>query len=614
MMMPEDRVFSLRYENIWIIPTLHYNMETAAAVCRAFHEIDPDCVAVELPETMQETFLRAAGRLPDISVVITWSGSASPLYFLAEPCDASFEGLRCALEKNRAAYCIDLDVDGYPDIHEYLPDPYAITRIGLKTYWQAYQSIAITSPRASHFDESREMHMARRLKELSLRHDKVLFICGMAHAARILGLLNKSSFTETRHCVREACALCTLTEESCHQILPEGGYLCAGYEESRVHYLNKSKEAFPPDRRGLLLSLYKRSAQSYIHEQKSDFPGYNLRNLMKFVRNYALIADRLTPTLYQILTAAKACVHNNYAYEVWKIATAYPYLKNLDNLDEMDLTPGDVWGHSQSIHFKLMQKNEKGSFFQRLKRDKKNYKLEPSGGMGFCSFQPEDIAIESFGSFLKKKGTQVLLEEGSRTIPFSASLEDGIDTRETIRHWVERKLYVRTKGRPPGDVGSIVIIFDEDKQDENRSKEEKYPWCVTWHGEHAQESDMSFYATPFGKEIIGPGICRCEYGGFMLTYPPRRVLDIWSDPDYFPCRNKAEVLLAAAIDYSVSPNIVYAAPTPPRPLIKSYANRYGKRVIYLPVGQLSPVRLNRLRKFHVLDSHARRAIADDYIF
>ena len=84
-----------------------------------------------------------------------------------------------------------------------------------------------------------------------------------------------------------------------------------------------------------------------------------MRNLMKFLRNYALIRNRLMPDLYQILTAAKGCVDHNYAYEVWELATEYPYRRNIDNLPELDLSIEDVWGHSKIIRFQLKKKHPK---------------------------------------------------------------------------------------------------------------------------------------------------------------------------------------------------------------------------------------------------------------
>ena len=100
----------------------------------------------------------------------------------------------------------------------------------------------------------------------------------------------------------------------------------------------------------------------------------------------------------------------------------------------------------------------------------------------------------------------------------------------------------------------------------------------------------------------------------MMSYPPRRMFDIWHDPDYLECRTKAETLLMAAIDYSVKPLIVYVAAKPPRTFMKSFAKRYGKKVVFIPIGQLSPVTLNKLRVFHVLDGHDKRNVADEYIY
>lgn len=163
----------------------------------------------------------------------------------------------------------------------------------------------------------------------------------------------------------------------------------------------------------------------------------------------------------------------------------------------------------------------------------------------------------------------------------------------------------------PGGVGSVVVIFDEDLQEEG--KEEKFSWKTTWIGEHNQESDMAFYATSLTHRVVGPGISRCEYGGFMMSYPPRRMFDVWSDPYYQGDFSKAEILLLAAIGYSVKPLVVYVAASPPRSAIKSIASKLGRKIVFFPIGQLSPVTLNKIRVFHVLDGHAKRAIADEYI-
>src|SRR5207245_2950954 len=88
--------------------------------------------------------------------------------------------------------------------------------------------------------------------------------------------------------------------------------------------MDTSHIAFPPDRQKLIYHLYKAASVKYIANTGFDFPGYNFRNVMKFVRNYSLIYNQLMPDLFQILTAAKGCVDHNYAYETWELATDYP--------------------------------------------------------------------------------------------------------------------------------------------------------------------------------------------------------------------------------------------------------------------------------------------------
>lgn len=617
--MKQLEPFYIQKGHVYAVPILHYKMEMAAQVRIAFESIKPDCVAVELAETMELRLLHAASRLPDISLVMSYDKSNEPIYYMCEPCDPAFEGLRSAMEAQIPSFCIDLDVDYYPDIFEQMPDPYAIHKIGMKEYYGAYKKeILETHSIKNKIDRKREMYMAKRLKELSFSYEKILFISGMAHVENVLDLIGNDSFPKMEHVNRDYTDLLTLTEHSAQEVMAECGWISKKYEEARssfsFHQTDPSAPAFPPDRQKLIYDLFKEAAGKYIERTGNKFPGYNLRNIMKFSRNYALVQNGLLPDLYQILCAAKGCVDHNYAYEVWALASEYPHRRNIDKIPELDLTIEDVWGVSKTIRFHLKEKSRKSHISFQRRKDKSKMHFKPPSMFSICSYPPEDIVIEKFGDFLKKKGTQLLRDEAARTVPFSSSLEDGLDTKETIRHWHEKKLYVKVSGKPPGGVGSVVMIFDEDSSQDEESHKEKFPWRTTWIGEHSQESDMAFYATHLASNVVGPGISRCEYGGFLMSYPPRRMYDIWSDPDYEECISKAEVLLMAAIDYAVKPLIVYVASKPPRSIIKSFARRYGKKVVYLPIGQLSPLTLNKLRVFHVLDGHDKREIAGDYIF
>ncbi|MFP4038090.1 MAG: hypothetical protein ACLFUE_11270, partial [Desulfobacteraceae bacterium] len=233
-------------------------------------------------------------------------------------------------------------------------------------------------------------------------------------------------------------------------------------------------------------------------------------------------------------------------------------------------------------------------------------------GMNICSYPPEDVMVEGYGEYLKRRAMEIKTEENSRIVPFVVSMLDGLDVRSTIRDWpLGRRLYVREQRPLRGKVGSVVVVFDPDYPDEEGR--ESFPWRVTWLGEHSQESDMAFYSTPAGEVMEGPGISRCQYGGFMLTYPPLRVYDIWRDPFFSASRSKPERLLMAALDYSLEKNVVYVAADPPSGWCRSLAAKLGKRIIYLPIGVFSPVTIKRIRNFHVLDGHHVRRYANSYI-
>ena len=43
-------------------------------------------------------------------------------------------------------------------------------------------------------------------------------------------------------------------------------------------------------------------------------------------------------------------------------------------------------------------------------------------------------------------------------------------------------------------------------------------------------------------------------------------------------------------------------------------SRAGRTIIYIPIGQLSPVSLKKIRVVHVLDGYEKRDIAKEYLW
>ena len=99
-----------------------------------------------------------------------------------------------------------------------------------------------------------------------------------------------------------------------------------------------------------------------------------------------------------------------------------------------------------------------------------------------------------------------------------------------------------------------------------------------------------------------------------MTLPPRRMYDVWSDPDYDLAESKSERLLIAALDYAMERHVLYIAARPPRSTFRQLAARLNRKIIYIPLGQLSPAKLKKIRVVHVLDSYQRRQEAKRYVW
>ena len=643
------------------LPILHYRLEFAHLVRQAVREVRPDCIAVELPSTLEERFTQAVRRLPQVSVI---SYDATPrtstlgaphrtIYLLVEPADPLAEAARCALEEAIPLHLVDVDLDDYPAAGEFLPDSYAIQRIGLADYYREYcRASAGAAPCRE--DLRREQGMAFRLQQLAERHERILFVAGMAHVERIRTFYGQPRSEPLGRVRRNDVRIFSLHPESCGEVMGEFPFVSAIYEMRRsglppergnappplrrrfnaLELIAGGKRELPereimraaveesarkaggdgemPDRQRIHLRLFEQAARHYRQETGERLHYWQKRAFFRFCRNYAALSGRLLPDLFQLLTAARGCVDDNFAYAFWRLAGCHPWQRDEAEIPVLRLRVEDLYDQGRLIRFRPRTPSGRGCpglrFLKRKREQRPGEWLEGFDDSSVCSWPPEDIVIEDYGKHLKRTVIKQLSEEQSRVEPLSTSLLDGIDLRETIRNQPhDGRIYVRERMRIRGGVGSVVIIFDEDRRN-------RYSFAMTWLGEHEQESDMAFYATEPTDNVSGPGICRCEYGGLLLSYPPRRMQDVWQDPAYRGWGTKAEILLMAALDYSPDTHVVYAAARPPRSIFKRIAAGMGKKIVYIPLGSLSPPALKRIRVMHLLFGRDKREIAKDYIW
>jgi hypothetical protein len=380
------------------------------------------------------------------------------------------------------------------------------------------------------------------------------------------------------------------------------------------HLASERPRGHMPDRRTVLVRFLRQGAAYYQENTGDEIKQWQLLTFMKFARNYALVTGRLLPDFFQMMVAARGVGDDNFAYEIWDLGSYYPWEDRSGAFPTVRIDCEEVWIDGKKLYLRrrfpaLRKRLVRIPGGRRKKEEHPGEWAEKFDGAHICSYPPEDVVVEEYGAYLKKRAMLMLSEERVRIEPFTTSILDGIDVRETIRNWHEKKLFVRELQKISGGAGSVVVIFDDDTDDS------RYPWKMTWLGEHNQESDMAFYATSASRRIVGPGIARAEYGGFLMTYPPGRLVDVWGDPFYGGlARTKSEVLLMAGIEYSMEKHVVYVAKNPPRSWFRSLAGRLGKKLVYIPIGMLSPVTIKKIRVFHVLSGHKVREYAKEYIW
>jgi hypothetical protein len=596
---------SLRRGRFHYFPVVPGKLEFARAVRQLIREERPKVVAVELPATLEAVYLQALKRLPQMSVILYADqvDEEQAIYLPVEPADPFVEALRSAREVYAQIVFLDPDANERPHILDHYPDTYALNTISAKQYIEAYRL----------YPQERSEEVARHADGIAW---KLQGADPMASTLVVLSLnlldpvLDAMERPQAQPISRRRSGVQLLNPHpAClAEITTDYPHLQERYED----YRREMKDDNAIDRRRVQMGVFRGAEKLYEKNAGERIAHWQRPLLGRYARNLAVTTQSLTANLFDLTVAARSIVDDNYAWEVWETGGAYRFQQETSTVPTVHISGDEVWLNTKRIRLRRRLPNEKRKLrpFGLKKRAKEKIPGEWASeldGDSICSYPPEDLIVEGFGQFLKKKGKSILSEERSRTEPFTTSLLDGIDMRETIRNWFEGRIYVKESRKVHGEVGSVILIFDEDR-------EGKYQYMTTWLGEHQNESDMAFYSTfPF-ENMVGPGIGRGEYGGFLMSLPAHRMHNVWFDPDYDFAENKPERLLLAGIDYSIHKYVVYVASKPPRSVFKNIAARMGRTIIYIPIGQLSPLTLKKVRVVHVLDGHDKRKIAKEYLW
>ena len=639
------------------LPVIHGSLEFTVLIRELFMHTPPAMVALELPEILQPTLsglYKYAEQIPVIEIEGAQDGEKN--YFIMEPLEPLVEGLWSALEKNIPCHLIDSAVEPVQIwLPENFPDTFSLRFMTALDLYKIYFRSLVTREKSEldllieKIDYQRELHMARRIRSLLQFlpggddfKDGLLVICGFRHIPLLQRLLNQSDeeFDNENLSVvsgkselqaldvdndllleeplesllnkadagdsNEMRMSVTLLSRKSPEVLEQPAYFNTAWTIMRKNM--KAVRHF--NRIALQRSAYRDTVNRYERESGELVLRQNEKKYFRFTRNWSIVEHRLLPDIYRLVVAARGFVNDNFARLMFETLSFLPPLPP-SSLPEKKLSLDEIHRDSRLIKFRMKYKIKRKipppQIMRNLKREKYPGEWRDAWqGDGICSYPPEDIQIEEFGRYLQNQSRALIQSSENKTIPFTASLMDGVDYRETIRNFHLDRVFVKDLQTRGYDVGSVVVIFSEDISE--------FDWQVVWWGEHDQESDMAFYATTPGTQMAGPGICRCRYGGFLLAYPPGRLHDIWQDEFYEEFTNPADRLLAAALEYNEKNAVVHLSQRRPHPRLVTIAGRMGQKIIHLPLGSISSVQLGRVQRFHVLDSRGRRDDAGDFIW
>lgn len=612
---------------ITVLPIIHGSGDFAIEVRRVMLSERFDCLAVPLPPSFQKDVERAIGFLPGISAVMqeegkTYNGgdwspeSAKPdeeesrtfSYVPIDPCQGVIAALRIALQERMPRAFIDLETDDFQSYEGVFPDPYALKMTKADLFAAAVLPAIGPVPEGQPKDRVR--YMAERLRELEEHHQSILFLCSILDWPWV-----KDAYFDKLECTAEndlvePTNLYAADPTSLMFLLGEMPFITGLYERARQE-LDDDENLSIDGIKELLLAARDR----YQSERKSRARKITPKLLsvyFSYVRNLALIERRMTPDLYTMVIAAQQIMGDHFAIFLTEVAHRYPYTDLMPfpmfkmGLGKGRLPDGDVVRLKNRLpgQSRTWRTCELKPLPPKPQQEQWERSWNPYGQ---CSWPPEDQSIEKFRTHVKDVAMALLGNDLARTEKFSTSLKDGLDIRETLRNWHTGDLYVKIFPPAMGSLDCVIMLFDSPADPRD------YPWRITWHAEHHDESTLAFFATDYHQEMVGPGIALSTYGGGMFLFPPRPIPEVWADSRFDFTDTLEERLIAAGCYHSREKHVAILSEGVPGPGWRRLARHFGVKLVHVPLSRFSQATIQQLRMFHVLNGHHIRTYASHFI-
>jgi len=598
-------------EKIRFLPVIHGSANFTRIIKDRLLSSSTDCLAVGLPPEFQTTVEDGINHLPLITLCSQKEPSGSFNYVPIDPCQPLIMGLRIASQEGIHRKYIDFSCDNYEPRKINFPDSYALRNISYEKF-SAALLLSIKRPPTASLHDKRARWMAYQLHQLEMDFKNITIICSILDWPWIKEAYNERKPYDQKITPLDNPKIYAVEKETLFFALAEFPY---------ITYLNEIyRQEIKPDKEVVIDGIKEILIQARkIFTQKHGLRYHNLtsqtfQTYLQYARNLTLIENRLTPDLYTLITIAKQINGDPFAIAVLEAAREYPFqvlestsieplALGIDKAVDSDNTPMNMKNRLSENQIEWREINLKPE--PNIKKQAQwKYNWNPYGQ---CSWPPEDDQIESFNTHVREQSKLLLSNDLARSEKFSSSIKDGVDMRDTLRHWHEGDIYVKEIPASRGRIEIVVFIFDIEPNPNN------YQWCQTWYAEHNKESTLCFFATDYMNDMVGPGVGRATYGGCMMIYPPRPIPDIWKDPRIHMGKTLEEKLLEAAFFHSQERHITVVTPCLPKSNWRKISRKYHKSIIHIPLKRFSNQTIEKVRRFHVLNGKQIRSFAKHFI-
>jgi hypothetical protein len=597
-------------EKVQLLPVIHGSGNFTREVRQRILSSGCDCLAVCLPPEFQTTVEQGIQKLPYISISALEESEGTLSYVPIDPVQPVIMALRIAQQEGIARKFIDLSVPKYETRHMEFPDSFALSGLSLEKFAVALLPFIERPPAKSQHDQ-RARWMAYQLHQLEMDYSKVVLVCSFLDWPWIKQAYDERSKYPTPNPSTEYPALYGLEPATLFFALSEFPYVTYLYEKNRQELKSDRSVAIDGVKEIML-----KAREDFLAKHKvryHNLTSQTFQIFLQYVRNLTLMERRLTPDLYTLAVSAKQIGGDAYAIALMDAARDYPFQKKEAGMDTLALgIDMAVLEDDQVINMKN-RLNETQFEWRTLdlkpnpdsfKQEQWKYTWNPYGQ---CSWPPEDEKIESLNTHVREQTKLLLSNDLARTEKFTSSVKDGIDIRDTLRNWHTGDIYVKEIPPSRGTIEVVVMLFEMEPQPD------RYTWRQTWFAEHKEESTLCFFATNYMDNMIGPGIGQATYGGCMMIFPPRPIINIWEDPRLLMGETLEEKLLEAAFFHSREKHITVVSPGPPKAGWRRMARQYKKRIIHIPLKRFSVQTIEKVRQFHVLNGKHIRSFATRFI-